>query len=133
MKRTNAKKTDEAAVNVDAAVAEAPKLKWKKVGGGDFRIGHKIIKENEVFLATEAEVPKGFRDIIILLGDAPVETYKAPEKVVKPVYELVPTEAPENAENKDVKYFNVVNASGKAINQNPLTEEAATQLVKDLE
>lgn len=111
-------------------------FRWKKVGGGDFRIGHRIIKEGEIFTATQAEIPMAFRDIIIALDTLPVEAAVAPvapAKVVPVTYSLEATDAPEDAKNKETKYFNVVNGAGKVINEKPLTETKAKQLIKDLE
>jgi hypothetical protein len=47
------------------------KLKWKNLGGSFSMADGRNIKRNEVFEATEAEVPKAFRDIIVPLDSLP--------------------------------------------------------------
>jgi hypothetical protein len=47
------------------------KLKWKNLGGSFGMADGRQIKRNEVFEATEAEIPKAFRDIIRPLASLP--------------------------------------------------------------
>jgi hypothetical protein len=46
------------------------KLKWRKVGGGSFRMASgRIIKPNEVFHARVEDIPAPFRDMVVQLED----------------------------------------------------------------
>jgi hypothetical protein len=49
------------------------KLKWKNLGGLFGMLDGRQIKRGEIFEATEAEVPKAFRDIIVLADSLPQE------------------------------------------------------------
>lgn len=109
-------------------VQEEPTITWKKIGGGSFRIGNRIIKQNEVFQAKESEIPAVFRDIIIPQQIIPG---KQEIKYVPVTYTLVPTDAPEDAEEGD-KYFNILDSYGKTINEKPLEESKAKSFIVSL-
>lgn len=48
--------------------------RWKKTGGGSFRLkSGKIVKPNESFRAKAEDIPKAFRDILIPLDGLPEE------------------------------------------------------------
>ena len=99
---------------------------WRKIGGGSFRLRGKIIKPNEKFKASSSEIPKAFRNVIIPLEEIPKNSQ--PSKVIVqgklPTYTLKPKE-------RD-GWFNIVNEQGKAINEKPLKENDAVQLLNDL-
>jgi len=47
-------------------------LRWRKTGGGTFRMGNgKIIKPNQVFRAAVEDIPKAFQHMIIPLDQLP--------------------------------------------------------------
>lgn len=98
-----------------------PILCWKKVGGGSLRLPNKIIKPNEKFFAKRSELPKVFMDDIILLDDEPVIR----KEVIKatPNYFL--------KELSDSMY-NIVDAKGKVINEKPLSDKDAKNLLNNL-
>ena len=51
---------------------EAKTISWKKLGGGSFRLATgRIIKPNQIFDATEAEIPKAFRDVVVSVKPLP--------------------------------------------------------------
>ena len=103
-------------------VQEEPIISWKKIGGGSFRLGNRIIKENETFKAKESEIPMGFRDVIIPMDSIPG---KVEVRKVAVVYKLVPSK--ENA-----NLFFVVDSFGKTLNEKALEEKQANDLIKAL-
>jgi len=111
------------------------KLRWQKVGGGSLRIGRKIIKPGERFVASIDEIPAAFRDLVMpldkIVEDNP-ETSKPPV-VAKTEYSIAVTDAPEGTpKTSTTKYYNVVDGKGKVLNEIPLTETKAKKLVNDL-
>lgn len=105
--------------------------KWKKLGGGSLYIGNRIIKENEVFLATEEEISPAFRDNIVPVGhETPTSVELSGKtttttKAKAPVYKKVVVEGEEDK-------FDVVDGKGKKQNEKPLTEEEADEIIKTL-
>lgn len=97
------------------------KVRWRKTGGGSFRMKNgRIIKPNEVFYATVAEIPRGFRDVIVPIDALPEE---API-ISATKYEL---------RTRGVGWFDVVNtATGKVENENALRKADAERLLRDL-
>jgi len=107
--------------------------KWKKIGGGSFRLNGKIIKPGQTFKAAENEIPEAFRDLIILAEDAPVGIGKrpTPRKVKAP--EIKPVEVTYLVKPREtVGWFDVVDSNGKALNEKALRKEIAEKLVRDL-
>jgi hypothetical protein len=107
------------------------KLKWKKVGGGSFQMGNRIIKPGQVFDATVSEIPKAVRDLIIPM-DGNMEVWKdekektpEPADIVKPVYKLVP-------HGKSLFLFDIVDDAGKVLNEKSLKKEVAEDLMQKL-
>lgn len=69
-------------------------IRWKKIGGGSFYFKDQVIKSGQIFTATEDEIPKGFRDVIIPLDKIPpVEV-----KHAVPSFKLQEATPPENGE-----------------------------------
>ena len=102
------------------------KIWWKKVGGGSFKLGKRYIKPGEKFRASEDEIPKGFRDLIIPLEELRGEAVEKKIALSKTEYEIRPR-------GKSKAYFDVVNKqSGKVINDEGLKKEIAEKLVNDL-
>ena len=99
-------------------------IRWKKVGGGSFRLGNRIIKPNERFKATESEIPKSFRDLVIPIQALPSSPPVEPIKGVEPVYTAKP--------RGSGGWYDVVDAKGKALNEKALKKEVAEKLVADL-
>lgn len=110
---------------------KSPKPLWKKIGGGTLRIGKRIIKPNETFAAYPEEISPAFRNLVIpISGDAsfakatPKEL--TPEEVVKEEYTIQPR-------GGSKIWFDVVDASGKVLNEKALKKDMAEQLKADLE
>ena len=118
--------------------AEESKVRWKKVGGGSFRMGNRIIKPGESFWAYPREIPKAFRDVVIPLnGDVVFKEEKKKEELAKKIEGKKPAFLIEKREGSpwwDV--FNVQEVEGKEvrkrINEKGLTEEKANKLKEDL-
>jgi len=104
--------------------SESKQIKWKKVGGGSFRLGNRIIKPGQKFTASEDEIPQAFRDVVVPLGSLP-ESKPAPViHSVDSTYTL--------KSRKGTVLFDVVNSSGKVLNEKALTKEIAEKLIQDL-
>ena len=99
-------------------------LRWKKMGHGSFILNGRYIKQNQVFLAREDEIPVAFRDVIILLDKIPVPpvvtdaTKKNPEYTVKP--------------REGTALYDIVDRRGKQINEKPMEHEDALTLLSVL-
>lgn len=118
-------------------VSESKEIQWRKIGGGSLRyIRNKIIKPNEVFIARPEEIPLAFRRQVVALEDVP-------ETMVEPVRPFTVRKRKSSLDTKAEVYkvqqrstngwWDVVNSvSGKIINEKGLREEAAQQLVKEL-
>lgn len=118
-------------------VQETGEIHWKKIGGGSFRHKGKIIKPGQTFLAKPEEIPATFRNVIIPLDNVPTPSKPyAPsvKKPEKPAYTKVEVakEDLDSTFDPEQKWWNVKNASGKVINQLPLSDEKATALINDL-
>lgn len=102
------------------------KIRYKKLGGGSFRLHGKIIKPGQVFLARPNEIPKAFKDVLVPQEPLP-ENISVEEQIVKaslPEYSL--------QERNRKGWFDIVNKDGKKLNEKALKEEEANQLLKDL-
>jgi hypothetical protein len=106
--------------------------RYKKVGGGSFRMGNKIIKPGQIFVAFPNDIPKAFRDMVVLVsGNVAWEEEKIKEipvpplKITKPVYEIKKREGSQ--------WYDVYDLQGKKINEKGLTQEKAESLKKTLE
>lgn len=116
--------------------------KWRKLGTGSMHLTiagkPRMIKPNEVFTATEAEIPSAFRDLVVLIegevspAKETTETQKEepkqviPQRGIKPKFGIEKT----NVEG----FWNVVNLkTKKKVNAMPLPEDEAQQMIIDLE
>lgn len=112
MQRTKGKEKEKSAPTVTG-------IKWINKGG-TFRMANgKIIKRNQVFLATPDEVPVPFRDVV-----------KAVDPIPEP--ELVPAVSGYKLSEVSEGWFNIVDVNGKPLNENPLNEEDARTLLDQL-
>jgi len=105
-------------------------LWWRKIGGGSLHIRidgkMKIIKENQKFPARAEEIPQVFRDVIKPLNHVELENVEKKQQSID-VKKLKYT-----VKSKGGGWFDVVDASGKVVNEKALRQEAADKLVKDL-
>jgi hypothetical protein len=103
---------------------------WRKTGGGSFtakingRV--KIIKPNDLFAATEDEIPPGFRDVVI---PADPEVRKALEEKPSTV---IPQKMEYYVNHRGGGYYDVVDRGGNKQNQKALRKEEAEELLKNL-
>lgn len=109
-------------------------VRFKKIGGGSFRLGNRIIKPGQVFMAFPSEIPKGFRDVVVAIDtnfkfEAKPVTKEtpppAPVIVTPPKYSIQPR-------GKSLYLFDVVDAQGKVLNEKALKKEIAEKFVEDL-
>jgi hypothetical protein len=97
------------------------KLRWKLLSKKSFRMGNgRIIKLNQVFEATEAEIPKAFRDVVVPV--APLPEPPALE-VISGGYQV---------RSRGPGWYDVVNAQGKVVNENALRQADAQELLERL-
>lgn len=109
-------------------------IRWRKEGGGSFRLGRRIIKPGEVFKATKEEIPEAFLNTVTPLDSIPVESVKTPVVSAPKTneYSVVPALARKGKEKEAGEFFNVVDKNGKKLNEKPLDKETADKLVNDL-
>lgn len=101
--------------------AQPTPLRWRKVGGGTFRMGNgRIIKQNQVFEAPAEDIPEGFRDVVVPVDGLPEE---------KP---LEVQEATFSVEAGAPGWFNVVGQNGKIVNEKQLRAADAQKLIEEL-
>jgi hypothetical protein len=125
---------------------EEKKLRmFRKIGGGSFQLGNRIIKPGQTFEANPDDIPMAHRDVVIPV-DGDMVTWKdknkqetvltgLEEKVVKPEYLLQP-------HGKSLFLFDVVTDTGKKdgegnpiykiLNEKSLKKEVAEKLIEDL-
>lgn len=97
------------------------KQKWRKIGGGVFRIGNRTIHPGEVFFADPSEIPQSFRNIIQPVGPMPAEE---PPISVLPVFEII---------HLGMGWYDIVNIeTRKAMNEKKLRLSAAEMMLKSL-
>lgn len=100
-------------------------IRWRKVGGGSFRMGDTVVNSGEVLVAAKEEIPPAFRMSFVPLEEIPVEEE---ERILSPVYVVVPSERRPGG-----GWFEVLEkTSGKIMNENPLRKKKAEALVEEL-
>ena len=121
MERT--KKVEKKAVEEVVAGGE-PIYRWKKLGGGSFRMPNRIIKPGEIFEAPMSAIPEGFRDVIVPLDSIPEGV--APRPVISKTteYSIVKREKG--------NWYDVTDDKGKQINEKALSKVDAEKLVDSL-
>jgi len=102
---------------------------YRKTGGGSLYWGNKIIKPNERFLADPKDLPIAFMDTLECLEvekeKAVVEGRKTEQDLPEVIYTL--------KKIKGTNMYNLKDDSGKVLNEEPLTKEAALELKSILE
>lgn len=107
-------------------IEEDGQIKWKKLGGGSFKLRNRFIKPGETFLARPDEIPQGVRDVVVPLQALPATASAVQVKrTKKSVWEVQPR-------GKSKSQFDVVNEAGKKMNEDVLTKEKAELLANDL-
>lgn len=107
---------------------DAKVLSWKKNGGGTFYLNkNRIIKPNEVFQATEDEIPLAFRDNIVSVDSPGV----IPKKATKPK-PVVNVEFTKKERENSKGWWDVFDQNDKKVNENALREDEADSLIAKL-
>ncbi|TSA08014.1 MAG: hypothetical protein D4R73_09160 [Deltaproteobacteria bacterium] len=97
------------------------KRQWKLLSNKSFRmVSGRIIKPNQVFEATEEEIPKAFRDLIVPMTPVPEE----------PALEVAP--GGYSIMSRGPGWYDVVDAHGKVVNEGALRQADAQKLLGDL-
>jgi len=100
------------------------KLKYRKIGGGSFRLYGKIIKPNQVFSAYPEDIPEAFSDVVKCLDDEEVQRLVLSSDRQYHVKEAL-YEIHEQAAGR----FYVINGSTrKPLHTNPTSKEEAIKL-----
>jgi len=119
MERTKGKK--DKATDIDG------KIQWRKLGGGSFKLGSKIIKPNQVFLARPEEIPSAFRDTVVPT-DGSTEIPKK-EEILPKVESATKFEVRERA----IGWYDVINAvTEQVMNESALRHGEAVELKESL-
>ena len=100
---------------------EETEVKWRKVGGGTFRMGSgRIIKPNQVFSAKPSEVPAGARKFVVQLSKVSDDEIATP---VNLTYSL---------QVKSPGWYDIVDGLGKVINEKAMRQEQAKAMLLSL-
>lgn len=117
-----------------ASLAEE-QVRFKKIGGGSFRMGNRIIKPGQVFMAFPSEIPKIFRDVVIAVDtNFKFDATKAKKEIETPPPPVVVTPLKYSIQphGKSLYLYDVVDAQGKILNEKSLKKEIAEKFVEDL-
>ncbi len=102
----------------------AERIKWKKIGGGTFRMASgKIIKPNQEFMATSEEIPSGFRDVIKPLDATPEPALAEVDSPKFQSYEIV---------HRSYGWYDIMDSHGKKMNEKSLHKADAETMVEQL-
>lgn len=109
-------------------------VRFKKIGGGSFRMGNRIIKPGQVFMAFPSEIPKIFRDVVIAVDtNFKFDADKAKKELTPPPPVVVtPLKYAIQPHGKSLYLYDVVDAQGKVLNEKALKKEIAEKFVEDL-
>lgn len=115
--------------------------KYRKSGGGSFRLLEKIIKPGQVFYAKPEDIPEAFKDVLDCLDDiqeakeikgGPKTRSKLEKTLVIAEYAL---KLNEGASTKEKPLYDIISGEGdeeKVINESPLTKEDAEATIEAL-
>lgn len=113
------------------------KILYRKTGGGFFRFKGRFIKSGDTFWAFPHEIPKAFEDTLIELDTTHVEDLpnqedenKEDAELQKEAIENLVTYTKEKAPG--VGWYNVVDSTGKKVNEKSLREKDADEMVDNL-
>lgn len=100
------------------------RLRWKKVGGGTLTFRNRYVKPGEIILAHAEELPKAFMDTLVCLDKDQLGKVQEVKRKETHTPEILYTI------KKEGKGWWVVNATGKPLNEEPLTQPQAEELMK---
>lgn len=102
-----------------------PIIRWQKIGGGSLHLAKRLIKPGEMFNARKSEIPMAFRDLVISQNQVTEPSPEVRLNAVKSTFVLRPR-------GKSKSLFDIVDSSGKVMNDHPLARSVAEKLLKDL-
>lgn len=116
---------------------------FRKLGGGSFRFGGKIIKPGQTFAARPEVLPKAFMDLFEIVSGGEEAKTKAKalkenkEETIAVTSEEVKSEEYSLQLNKDAstktnKLYDIVDGDGKKVNDEPLNKTIAEETIKQL-
>ena len=110
------------------------KIRWKKLGGGSFRFKDgRVIRRDEIFMASIDDIPEAFRDVVVPLDPIPddfLQDELSLDQEEAPLHSLYEIKSAEEGN------FNVVRFLGEAektMNTYGLLEDEAKELKVSLE
>jgi hypothetical protein len=112
-------------VNIEARPVNVSvnRKSWKKIGGGSFMLGGRVIKPKEVFTASESEIPKAFRDVIIQVGGGEYDGVPVTPRKIKFVLQA----------SEEAGLYDIVDLKGKKVNEISLPIDKASTFIQELE
>jgi len=99
------------------------RLRWKKTGGGSLTWKNRYVKPGEIILAYPEELPKAFMDTLVCLDKEELGKVSAIKKKETHTPEILYT-----LKGEEESWW-VVNKTGKALNEEPLTKAQAEELL----
>jgi hypothetical protein len=124
-------------------------IRWKVIANKAYFWGKKIMKPGQIFSAPESVIPLDFRPKIVPLDLVPNIPKEAPPVIPPPQVDLSDTAKPivyrlkkrkdtydivdeENRKIAEDFFYDVISSHGKIINENPLREVEAREMIKKL-
>ena len=104
------------------------KPRWRKLGGGSFRLNNRVIKPNQVFRASPEDIPEAFRDVVVCLDDLPADEL---EHAIEQTAEAFSGGYQIRARGVG-GWCDIVDAQGKIVNEQALRREDAENLLREL-
>lgn len=111
-------------------------MKWRKIGGGTFRLGSgKIIKSGQVFESSLEDIPQSFRDTVIALNPSVISEEKAEEEIFTLTSQpQTKYEIRKRSETGFSNWYDVVNVeTGKLVNEKAMRKTKAEEILAELE
>lgn len=107
-------------------------IQFIKKGGGSFRTADgRIIKPNQKFFARLEDISEAFRDIIVPVNEESREKVRQSIAADEELFNETPLEFTA-VESEKKGWWNVIDSSGKIMNENLLREAKAKSLVESL-
>ncbi len=97
------------------------KIRWINKGGTLRLLSKKVIQRGTKFLALPSEIPEAFRDVVVPLD--PIPRDDADEEAAVDTYSL---------KERDNGLFDVIDANGKVVNDKPMKELEAKEVLSRL-
>ena len=105
-----------------------PVYKWRKIGGGALRMPNRIIKPNQVFEATELEIPNSFMKSLVKLGVVSTtvkkDEFEGEDEISK--------QSKYSLRHRGGPWWNIIDSYEKVVNEKALRKEDADALLVSL-